>query len=55
MKFLWRNCKYLFIFIIVLLLLSFVVYTFTPIPTQVWCIIAIFIGYGAAKLDNKGG
>lgn len=54
MKFIWRNCKYFIIFILAITTLSWLVYNFTDIPTELWNIFALFIGYGAAILDNRG-
>ena len=53
MKFIWRNCKYFIIFILAITTLSWLVYNFTAVPTKLWNIFALFIGYGAAILDNR--
>lgn len=53
MRYLWRNCKYLIISLIIIIILSYLIYRYTNIPTEIWCLIDIFIGYGVGRLENR--
>lgn len=53
MRFIFRHCKYLIISMLIVVLLSIIIQKCTPIPQQLWIIATIFIGYVAAKLDER--
>lgn len=53
MKFIWNHCKYILIAICIILVVTWLLLLFTDVPIELWEIATVFIGFGAAKLDNR--